>query len=202
MKAHARIRILVPIDFSASSRTALDAAIDLARKLDASLTVMQVWRITSLVAAGMDGDETDIVGLVEEVARGQLDDELVRIRQRCPRVDAVLRNGLEWKEILDVATTIGADLIVMGAHGRTGSRYAPLGSVAEAVVRTSAIPVFTVRLEKMAEKVRHAARAARAGSDRFVPPRRKAAAPRGSTTRQRTAQSVRARAALAFQRSR
>ena len=39
----------------------------------------------------------------------------------------------------------GADLIVMGTHGRTGLSHALLGSVAERVVRTAPCPVMTVR---------------------------------------------------------
>ncbi len=40
--------------------------------------------------------------------------------------------------------TLGADLIIMGTHGRTGLPHVVLGSVAERVVRTSPVPVLTV----------------------------------------------------------
>jgi nucleotide-binding universal stress UspA family protein len=38
-----------------------------------------------------------------------------------------------------------ADLIVIGTHGRTGLSHMMLGSVAERVVRTSEVPVLTIR---------------------------------------------------------
>jgi universal stress protein A len=54
--------------------------------------------------------------------------------------------GKPAEQILRVAREAGVDLIVMGTHGRTGWRYAMLGSVAEAVQRQASCPVFTVRI--------------------------------------------------------
>jgi nucleotide-binding universal stress UspA family protein len=48
-------------------------------------------------------------------------------------------------EIIRTAEKLGSDLIVMGTHGTTGLAHLILGSVAEKVVRTSPIPVLTVR---------------------------------------------------------
>ena len=47
--------------------------------------------------------------------------------------------------IVRVAQERGADLIVMGTHGRTGLQHVLLGSVAEKVVRLAPCPVLTVR---------------------------------------------------------
>jgi nucleotide-binding universal stress UspA family protein len=47
--------------------------------------------------------------------------------------------------ITDAATEFGADLVVIGTHGRTGLAHMLLGSVAEAVVRATACSVLTVR---------------------------------------------------------
>jgi nucleotide-binding universal stress UspA family protein len=60
---------------------------------------------------------------------------------------AVLR-GAPAETIVRRARAIGADLIVMTSHGRTGFSRAWLGSVADAVMRESAIPVLIVRAEK------------------------------------------------------
>ena len=46
--------------------------------------------------------------------------------------------------ILDTAKERGADLIVMGTHGRRGLSHVLLGSVAERIVRLSPVPVLTV----------------------------------------------------------
>jgi len=49
-----------------------------------------------------------------------------------------------WDQILSVSEKIGADLVVVGSHGRTGLRRALMGSIAERVVRLSRVPVLTV----------------------------------------------------------
>jgi nucleotide-binding universal stress UspA family protein len=53
--------------------------------------------------------------------------------------------GKPATEILRVAREGGADLIVMGTHGRAGLRHLLLGSVAEEVTRHASCPVFTLR---------------------------------------------------------
>ncbi|MFN3285622.1 MAG: universal stress protein, partial [bacterium] len=49
------------------------------------------------------------------------------------------------QRIVEAAADVGADLVVMGTHGRTGVDRILFGSVAEHVVRTSPVPVLTVR---------------------------------------------------------
>jgi nucleotide-binding universal stress UspA family protein len=62
--------------------------------------------------------------------------------------EVVLRTGDARDVICQTASEVEADLIVMGTHGRRGLSRALLGSVAEYVVRTSKIPVLTVRSGK------------------------------------------------------
>lgn len=57
------------------------------------------------------------------------------------------RSGDLPAEILDAVGRVGADLLVVGTHGRTGLAHLILGSVAEAVLRRSTIPVLTVRAD-------------------------------------------------------
>jgi nucleotide-binding universal stress UspA family protein len=61
------------------------------------------------------------------------------------RVFAHLAAGESWREIVQVAERLGADLVVVGTHGRTGVARLTLGSVAEVVVRKSKCPVLVVR---------------------------------------------------------
>jgi nucleotide-binding universal stress UspA family protein len=64
---------------------------------------------------------------------------------RAPGAEVVIRDGSPRHEILGVAASRHADLVVMGTHGRTGLAHALFGSVAEHVVRHAAVPVFTIR---------------------------------------------------------
>jgi nucleotide-binding universal stress UspA family protein len=134
-------RILVPTDFEGPASRALEVAIELAREHDASLTLVHVWTIPPVYTEGF---AWPVEGL-EEAARKALDADLARVRQRLPGARAVLACGAAWEEILAAAKHNDADLIVMGTHGRRGLPRLWLGSVAERVVRTSPIPVLTVR---------------------------------------------------------
>src|SRR5690606_5334586 len=55
-----------------------------------------------------------------------------------------LIEGIPYREIVRMAEELGAGLIVVGTHGRTGLRHLLLGSVAERVVRSAKVPVITV----------------------------------------------------------
>ena len=50
-----------------------------------------------------------------------------------------------WRGILDTAKAVGADLIVMGSHGRRGLEKVVLGSVAQRVLSHAHLSVFIVR---------------------------------------------------------
>ena len=67
-----------------------------------------------------------------------------RVKAIYPNVDAKLVIGQHWERILEVTKQTGADLIVMGTHGRAGLSRVLLGSVAERVVNMSNVPVLTV----------------------------------------------------------
>lgn len=60
-------------------------------------------------------------------------------------VQTLLRTGAPHEVIVAAAVELGADLIVLGTHGRGGINRALLGSVADRVVRLAACPVLTVR---------------------------------------------------------
>ncbi|MEK7485455.1 MAG: universal stress protein, partial [Planctomycetota bacterium] len=56
-----------------------------------------------------------------------------------------IENGTHYEQILKLANEWGADLIVMGTHGRTGIAHAVMGSVAEKIVRHASCPVLTIK---------------------------------------------------------
>jgi nucleotide-binding universal stress UspA family protein len=133
--------ILAATDFGECSRTAIEHAIDIATRYGAKLTVVHTFQPpvdygTPLFA--------DIVTPLQEAAEAQMEELLEPVRGRCPNVTGIVRFGLAWEQILDVAHDQGADLIVVGSHGRKGLPRALLGSVSEKVVRLSPVPVLTV----------------------------------------------------------
>ena len=58
--------------------------------------------------------------------------------------ETVIREGREYQEIIKFALEEEVDLIVLGTHGSTGIGHVLMGSVADKVVRSSPVPVFTI----------------------------------------------------------
>ena len=142
-------RILVPIDFSPFSEQALDYAVALAARLDATVHVLNVIPVPvfGVPELGVAMTSTVIDQLVRDNQAGV--DRLVAARRdKAKLADGLLRTGDPRDVIVQTAEELGADLIVMGTHGRRGLSRALLGSVAEGVVRTSPVPVLTLRGKK------------------------------------------------------
>ena len=137
--------ILVPTDFSDNATQALDYAVALAAKLDATVHVLNV------IGAQMLGIELGVAltsSMVDSMLEGDQQelDRLVAARAgRAKFGPTVLKFGDARDSILATAAEVGADLVVMGTHGRSGLTRLVIGSVAEAVVRMAPCPVLLVR---------------------------------------------------------
>lgn len=136
--------ILVPTDFSGPSKEALRVAVDLATTFGAALTLLHVHDLPTYVYYGAEVDAT-LLGALESDARRGLDETATEATQRVSRTQAVFRIGSARSEIVSLIEAQRPDLVVMGTHGRHGVGHALLGSVAEAVVRLSPVPVLTTR---------------------------------------------------------
>lgn len=141
--------ILVPTDFSEPSGRALTMALELARSFDAQLSLLHVWSVPN---TGYAEALSWPIDAMEAAARRALDEALASTRKLYAKTDAVLREGNEWKQVLEAVDNLGIDLVVMGTHGRRGLPRLVLGSVAEKVVRTCPVPVLTVSAPKEPEK--------------------------------------------------
>lgn len=141
--------ILAPTDFSPASLSALDYAVDLAQKLGARVHVMHAYELP--VIGFPDGVLTitaDMADRLINAARSSLDEALARYAGRGVELTDALVQGDPRDAILTVAEEVGADLVVMGTHGRRGLARALIGSVAERVVRTSPVPVLTLHADE------------------------------------------------------
>ena len=137
-------QILVPIDFDRTSTDALEYAVELAAKLGAHVTVLHVLQAPPYdPQVPEDSAQTD--GSLVMEAKRNLSAAVRRARRHGSTISELLRQGLPWEEIQLASVDIGADLIVMGTHGRRGIARLLLGSVAQSVVQTSAVPVLMVR---------------------------------------------------------
>ena len=133
--------ILVPTDFSAHAKHALDYAMHLAEPLRATLTLLYVIYLPPLAEANLTVQMDDI----ETQSRRRLEAEAQRVHDAGLPVKTQLVHGVPWQQIVETAQDQHVDLIVMGTHGRTGIEHILLGSVAEKVVRLAPCPVLVVR---------------------------------------------------------
>ncbi|MBW2240680.1 MAG: universal stress protein [Deltaproteobacteria bacterium] len=138
-------QILVPFDFSAGAGLAFDEALDLARRYGGKLTLLHAFVLNEQVypySAVMTEEEVDEA---RDAAIGALEEWRDRAEAAGVSIDVRVAPGMPSENIAAVAKEIGADLIVMGTHGRTGLAHVLLGSVTERTLRTAPCPVMAVR---------------------------------------------------------
>jgi nucleotide-binding universal stress UspA family protein len=143
--------ILCPIDFSDFSRRALDYAVACARWYHATVSVLHVHRSsTPVLAMGpFVGPEALQSMSLTDVERGELlahlNDHVASDRAAGIAIDTHLYEAIDVPgSILSCASSLNADLIALGTHGRSGFERLMLGSVTEKVLRRAACPVLTV----------------------------------------------------------
>ena len=144
-------RILHPSDFSSASAPAFARALDLARSTRAELILLHV--IDDVLPLGPDGYVSpstweQLQRSSREYARKGLDRLTARAARAGVRARAVVAEGSAPQQIVRTARARGADLIVMGTHGRGAVAKFFLGSVAERVIATAGCPVLTVRARR------------------------------------------------------
>jgi nucleotide-binding universal stress UspA family protein len=138
--------ILVPTDFSELSEQALGTAIDFARVFKAGIELVHVYVEPTYVlpppveVATFPFVTADVLAKVQE----GLDAEQERVEAAGIPCKTTALTGRAAPEIVAHAKEIGADMIVMGTHGRSGLEHAILGSVAERVVHRAPCPVLVV----------------------------------------------------------
>jgi len=142
--------ILVPTDFSEASELALNATSMLAQKLGTKVTLVHVHDPSGLRSPAQIAYSPKQRQSVEQEVVQACHDALADARAGALKdVDDVdtelLLDESAARAICDHAAKIGADLIVISTHGRTGLKHLLIGSVAERVVRHAQVPVLTLR---------------------------------------------------------
>jgi nucleotide-binding universal stress UspA family protein len=140
-------RILCPMDFSATSRHALEHAVAVGRWYGSHITAVHV--ISPAFVPGPPIVFTGFPGpMPADVDRSAIEAKLREWLQPATeaglQTDILLVDGNPAPRILECATSLPADLIVVGTHGLGGVERFLLGSVAERVLRKAPCPVLTV----------------------------------------------------------
>ena len=140
--------ILVPVDGSPTSMLAVNQAAGLAKVFGSQVTAVYVIDPYPFTGVGADFayGQAQYLSAATADAHAALDSVKSAMEQAGIPVDTVMGEGHSVHDgIMEAAKTTGADLIVMGSHGRRGLEKQVLGSVTQRVLGDSLIPVLVVR---------------------------------------------------------
>jgi nucleotide-binding universal stress UspA family protein len=142
------MKILLAVDGSSQSQDAVDEVAKRPWPVNSTIRVLSVFRpytppATEFVLAGatLDDMTRQQIAEADRLAAGAAD----AVKAANLSTEAVVREGDPRSAIVDEADEWGADLIVVGSHGRTGIKRLLLGSVAQAVVGHAHCSIEVVR---------------------------------------------------------
>lgn len=141
--------ILIPTDFSDSSKHALHYGIGFAKRFNSALDMLHVTESLPF-PAGVDYEGFEVAN-VASVLHEQAEQGFEQLVRETPdlgdlRHTTNIRAGVAYMEIINFAAEQKSDLIILATHGRSGLSHFLMGSVAEKVVRNSPCPVLTVKM--------------------------------------------------------
>ncbi len=140
--------ILVPVDGSPTSQVAVAKAIGLAKAFESRVTTIFVIDPYPFTGVGTDfaygqaeylSAATAEANAAIKAAKKVFEDAGVNVET------SVIEAHAAWRGVVQAAESIQADLIVMGSHGRSGLEKLVLGSVTQAVLSHTRLPVLVVR---------------------------------------------------------
>jgi nucleotide-binding universal stress UspA family protein len=143
---------LVALDGSGSARAGLALALETARSIHPASPKLTFCYAVDRAALSQEASLTTKVDVEQLVAEDHRRGEVLLMEASAIatglRIASFLLEGDPPTVIMEAASAVGADLIILGTHGRKNPNGALLGSVSERILRESPISVLTVRVEK------------------------------------------------------
>ncbi|MFZ4481525.1 MAG: universal stress protein [Rhodoferax sp.] len=140
--------ILVPVDGSATAQLAVEKAIRLAKAFDSRVTAIFVIDPYPFTGVGTDFayGQAEYLSAATAEANAAIKAVKLAFEQAAVSVNtSVIESHTAWRGVVEAAESLQADLIVMGSHGRSGLEKLVLGSVTQAVLSHTKLPVLVVR---------------------------------------------------------
>ena len=144
-------RILVPIDFSEHSKKTVLYATRFASRCNATVQLLHVFEIPDYAANpyGHRSQTCDQLRTAVDVAEQDARENLTAFENQLlnagVKVEAYVRVGYAFDEIVQMANHFDVDLIIVGSHGYTGITRLLIGSTAQRVVERAPCPVLVVK---------------------------------------------------------
>jgi len=138
--------ILLPTDSSDAMGPVIEHAVELASVHGATVHALYVANTDSLRGLPAETGWENVTEALHREGERALAAVESSADQRDIPVEGTVQEGSPADEIVAYADETDCDIVVMGTHGRSGVDRLLLGSVAETVVRSSTVPVLTVRV--------------------------------------------------------
>ena len=141
--------ILIPVDGSSTSQVAIQHAAKLAKAFGSKVTAICVLTVDPFVAVEfINSDEFSkeyFNKVKEEIEQILVDTKNLFAKEGVAIETRIIEGQTIHKEIVDTATTLNADLIIIGSHGRKGFKKFVLGSVTQALLGETHVPVLVIK---------------------------------------------------------
>jgi len=140
--------ILVPVDGSSTAQLAAEKAIGLAKAFGSRVSTIFVIDPYPFTGIGTDFayGQTEYLSAATAEANAAIKSIKVVFEQAGVNIQtSVIESNNAWRGVVEAAESMQADLIVMGSHGRSGLEKLVLGSVTQAVLSHTKLPVLVVR---------------------------------------------------------
>ena len=134
--------VLIPTDGSDAASAAIDHGLTIAERYDATVHALSVVDVSSLAGSY---DVTPIIEAWKDDCERAVTEVAEAAESRDIDVSTEVKQSTPYRAIKTYVENEGVDLVAMGTHGRTGLERYLVGSVTTRTVRTSDIPVLTVR---------------------------------------------------------
>ena len=140
-------KVLVPIDFSDYSKSALKYAVNFAKSFNAEIILVYVVEPViyppdfSMGQIAMPSINTEWDDRAKDELQKLAKSEIIG----AVKVKTIIKTGKPFVEIIETAKEENVDLIIIATHGRSGVEHILFGSTAEKVVRKAPCPVLTLR---------------------------------------------------------
>ena len=140
-------KVLVPIDFSDYSKSALKYAVNFAKSFNADIILIYVVEPViyppdfSMGQIAMPSINAEWDDRAKDELQKLAKSEIAEIAN----VKTIIKTGKPFVEIIETAKEENIDLIIIATHGHSGVEHILFGSTAEKVVRKAPCPVLTLR---------------------------------------------------------
>lgn len=148
-------KILIALDYDPSAQKIAETGYAFAKSMNAQLILLHITSDPAYYSSlnyspimgfdsfsNLDIIQTDTTEVLKKAAQEYLDKSKQHLGDKS--IQTVVKDGDFGQSILDTATEMNVDVIVMGTHSRRGLDKILMGSVAEKVLHKSSIPLFII----------------------------------------------------------